>query len=215
MVSEQKAYVLDRAALAIRHVGANDNCHPMLARVAIRNGKAYATDGFVIARADLMEANDHTPAAAAIAADALVPVSVAAAIASKAERLPAITTDNGTLSRLEDPVAWFSDESGNRIEWRQFGTTIGVDIPDAPGNWPDGDSILSTSGGGPSIALNPKLLITAMKVIDQFTKAGDMMQVCHIELPKDGKPNAVQIRAQRYDGRRITIAIMPMIMTRP
>lgn len=208
-----KAYILDKAALAVRAMAAKDDCRPVLARVAVRGGKAYAADGFMLGCVDLAPASDWTPGAVAIDRDALIPTDLAKTIATQAEQAP---NPDGKGKIAGPAAAWFQDET--HIAWRQYGTTLSVDLADtknaaAAGVYPDAEKIIAGAGGGASVYVNVKMMIEVLQALKKFAD-GTSGNYC-IKLTLGEKAGqAIALKATTdygKDERAMTAIVMPML----
>lgn len=201
--------VVDAAALAVRHLTAKDDLRPVLGHVAIRDRWAYAADGFMLGRADLLRI-ESTEGAARIEGTALLHRKLASTIARKAENLPPSRIDGGL--RVAGPrVGWFTGDG--RVAWRQYGGTVAAELMEPKGpSWPNGETIIANATETATKAttlLNVDLTIRALETIKEFLD-GDSCGRVTVSL--GDKVDPVVMEAQRVrDQRNITVVLMPML----
>jgi hypothetical protein len=184
---------LDRHALAVAGLAAKDDSRPVLAMVCVRNGWAYAADGYALGAAEVpSEASDGTffiPAP-------LARVAVSRATGKTPDITVAIATEDGKLPRVELTT-----------EGRYQETVTDTCAQDV--TFPDFEKLFDGLGK-PHVEFAisvPRLkqVLTVMEACGAGLYAGD-----GVDVRVYGPEQAVEFSGQMPDGRKVRALLMPM-----
>lgn len=190
---------LGRAALALHALAADEDSRPVLARVQVQGGKAYAADGFMAGIVTLpdLDASEAEPE----------PFGIPRETAKKALTRTSARKTAATVERLDDERLLLTGEA--KPDEPIAGTA------DTEGTYPDLEKMITpTKAPRAFVRLDVDRLKQLVAFLDTALGAAEKHEARVVELRLHTPDAMTEWRAIASDGAQVTAILMPMIYDR-